>query len=113
SEQEFDMSMNINSIHETQAAWDAIASGYDTFVTEPGMPSAEDALLRAGLRAGMRVLDVASGSGALSIPAARHGAQVVAADLSPVMIERLNARARAEGLTNLEGRVMDGHALDL
>jgi SAM-dependent methyltransferase len=29
------------------------------------------------------------------------------------MIERLKARARQEGLSNLEGRVMDGHALEL
>jgi SAM-dependent methyltransferase len=29
------------------------------------------------------------------------------------MIERLQARARQEGLSNLEGRVMDGHALEL
>jgi ubiquinone/menaquinone biosynthesis C-methylase UbiE len=59
------------------------------------------------------VLDVASGSGALSIPAAQLGAQVVAVDLSPVMIERLLVRAQAGGLGNLEGRVMDGQALDL
>lgn len=97
----------------TRAAWNAIAAGYDTFVTEPGRPIAEDALRRAGIQPGMRVLDVASGSGAVSIPAARLGAKVLAADLSPAMIERLTARARAEGLTNLEGRVMDGHALDL
>ena len=88
----------------------AIAAGYDMFVTEPGMASAEDALLRAGLRSGSRVLDVACGSGALSIPAARHGAHVVAADLSPVMIERLTARARAEGLgESREVAGGDGH----
>ena len=29
------------------------------------------------------------------------------------MIERLGARARAEGLTDIEGRVMDAQALDL
>jgi len=56
---------------------------------------------------------VASGSGALSLPAARLGARVLAVDLSPAMIERLNARARDEGLPELEGQVMDGHALDL
>ena len=97
----------------TRTAWNAIADGYDTFVTAPGMPVAEDALRRAGLCSGMRVLDVAAGSGALSIPAARLGAHVVAADLSPRMIDRLEARARSEGLSTLEARVMDGHALEL
>ena len=51
----------------------------------------------AGLRAGMRFLDVAAGSGALSIPAARLGARVLATDQSPVMLELLEERARAEG----------------
>jgi ubiquinone/menaquinone biosynthesis C-methylase UbiE len=104
---------DMSATEQTRNDWNAIAAGYDTFVTEPGMPSAEDALRRAGIQPGMRVLDVASGSGALSIPAARLGAEVVAIDLSPVMIERLSARARAERLGNLEGRVMDGHSLDL
>jgi len=67
----------------------------------------------AGLKPGMRFLDLASGSGALSLPAARIGAEVVAVDLSPVMIRRLAERAKEEGLSNLKGRVMDGHALEL
>jgi ubiquinone/menaquinone biosynthesis C-methylase UbiE len=104
---------DMSATEQTRNDWNTIAAGYDRFVTEPGMPSAEDALRRAGIQPGMRVLDVASGSGALSIPAARLGAEVVAVDLSPVMIERLSDRARAEGLANLEGHVMDGQSLDL
>jgi ubiquinone/menaquinone biosynthesis C-methylase UbiE len=98
---------------QTRAAWDNIAEGYDKLLTPRNMPLAESALQRVDLRSGMRLLDVAPGTGALSIPAARLGAQVLAADISPRMIERLVARAREEGLSNLEGRVMDGHALDL
>jgi ubiquinone/menaquinone biosynthesis C-methylase UbiE len=98
---------------DTRAAWDSIAAGYDEFVTAPGMPSAEDGLRRAGIRAGMRVLDVACGSGALGIPAARLGAQVLAVDQSPKMLERLQARARQEALSNIECRVMDGTALQV
>ena len=71
-----------------------------------------EGLRRAGLRPGMRFLDVAAGSGALSIPAARLGAQVLATDLSPAMLERLERRARDEGLS-VQTRVMDGHALEL
>lgn len=61
----------------------------------------------------MRVLDVAAGSGALSIPAAQRGARVLATDISPPMVERLLVRARTAGLLDLEARVMDGYALDL
>jgi pimeloyl-ACP methyl ester carboxylesterase/ubiquinone/menaquinone biosynthesis C-methylase UbiE len=95
-----------------QAAWDRIAPGYDEFVTASHMWLADEGLRRAGLRPGMRFLDVAAGSGALSIPAARAGARVLATDRSPAMLELLGARARRQGL-NIETRVMDGHALDL
>lgn len=106
--------MTTRELDQVRQAWDQIAAGYDQFVTPTGdwaLP--EDVLRRVGLKPGMRFLDVASGSGALSIPAARLGAEVAAVDLSPVMIERLMARADGEGLTNVEGRVMDGHDLAL
>lgn len=93
--------------------WDNIAAGFDEFMTSKNIALAEEALRRVGLRSDMRFLDVAAGSGALSIPAARQGAQVLATDISPAMIARLEARARDEGLANLEARVMDGHALEL
>lgn len=100
--------------HEyVREAWDAIAAGYDKFITPFNMPLAEKALQSAGVRPGTRVLDVASGSGALAIPAARLGARVLATDISPAMVEQLQARARHEGLYGLEARVMDGHALDV
>ena len=94
-------------------AWDQFAAGYDEAVTPFSMRIAEDALQRVGLRPGMRFLDVAAGGGALSIPAARLGAQVLATDFSAAMVGRLRARAREEGLSNLESRVMDGHHLEL
>jgi ubiquinone/menaquinone biosynthesis C-methylase UbiE len=97
---------------QTRAAWDRIAAGYDEFVTPTHTWVGNEGLRRAGLLPGMRFLDVAAGSGALSIPAARLGAQVLATDHSPVMLERLQARARQEGL-EVETRVMDGHALEL
>ena len=96
---------------QTREAWDAIARGYDEFVTPTHMQIGHDALTRAGVGPGVRFLDVAAGSGALSIPAARLGARVVATDLSPAMTEALAARARADGVA-VETRLMDGHALD-
>jgi pimeloyl-ACP methyl ester carboxylesterase/SAM-dependent methyltransferase len=104
--------MTTQEHEQARAAWDQIAPGYDEFVTATHMALANEGLRRAALRPGMRFLDVAAGSGALSIPAARLGAQVLATDQSPVMLERLSARARAEGL-GVETRVMDGHALEI
>lgn len=98
---------------QTREAWDTFAAGYDAAITPFSMRVAEDALRRVAIRPGIRLLDVAAGGGALSIPAARLGAQVLATDFSPVMVGRLEARAREEGLSNLATRVMDGHRLEL
>lgn len=93
-------------------AWDAVAAGYDRFVAPQEVELADEALRLAGLEAGERFLDVAAGTGGLSLPAARLGAHVTATDWSPAMIERFEARVREEGL-DAQGRVMDCHALDL
>jgi ubiquinone/menaquinone biosynthesis C-methylase UbiE len=98
----------------TSDAWDAIASDYDELVTPTAnWKVAEAALDRVDVGRGAHLLDVACGSGALSLPAARRGAQVLGVDFAPTMITCLEGRARAEGLSNLQGRVMDAHDLDL
>jgi ubiquinone/menaquinone biosynthesis C-methylase UbiE len=94
-------------------AWDAIAEGYDRYVAPQEIDLANEALRLVGLEPGERFLDVAAGTGGLGLPATRLGAQVLATDWSPAMIERFAARVREEGLSNAEGRVMDCHALDL
>ena len=94
-------------------AWDAIADGYDRYVAPQEVGLASEALRLVGLEPGQRFLDVAGGTGGLSLPAARLGAQVLATDWSPGMIERFEARVREEGLSNAAGRVMDCHALEL
>ncbi|NLE80120.1 MAG: methyltransferase domain-containing protein [Rhodococcus sp.] len=98
---------------QIRTAWDGLASGFDEFVTPETASIAQETLRILDLQPGMRLVDVAAGTGALSFPAARTGAHVVATDISPVMIDLLNDRARAEGLANVEGRAMDGTALDL
>jgi SAM-dependent methyltransferase len=97
----------------TSEAWDAIAAGYDELVAPGEDGFATAALELAGLKRGERFLDVAAGPGGLSLAAARLGATVLAADWSPAMVDRFEARVRAEGLSQAAGRVMDAHALEL
>ena len=59
---------------------------------------------------GQRVLDVAAGAGNVAIPAARAGAEVVASDLTPELLDAGRAVAAAEGLA-LEWVVADAQAL--
>jgi SAM-dependent methyltransferase len=54
---------------------------------------------RLDIQPGMRVLDVACGTGNLAIPAAKRGAVVTGVDIAPNLIEQARARAAAEGVT--------------
>ena len=65
---------------------------------------------RAGLAPGMRVLDVACGTGNAARPAARAGARGTALDLTPRLLEAGRVRAMAEGL-DIDWR--EGDAEDL
>jgi ubiquinone/menaquinone biosynthesis C-methylase UbiE len=49
------------------------------------------------IRPGMRVLDVGAGNGNFALEAARRGAEVVASDLTPQMLELGRRRSEAEG----------------
>jgi SAM-dependent methyltransferase len=53
---------------------------------------------RLGLRPGMEVLDVATGTGNLAIPAAKTGADVTGIDIAPNLIDQAIGRAAAEGV---------------
>ncbi|MEV5961599.1 class I SAM-dependent methyltransferase [Kribbella sp. NPDC051952] len=70
---------------------------YDAMMQTEGLyevgPRLVDAL---GVQAGEEVLDVACGTGNLTIPAARTGAHVTGLDLTPAMLAR--AAERADGL---------------
>jgi len=52
----------------------------------------------ADVAPGMRVLDVAAGTGNASLPAAASGADVIASDLTPELLEAGRRRAEAAGL---------------
>jgi ubiquinone/menaquinone biosynthesis C-methylase UbiE len=63
-----------------------------------------------GMGPGDRVLDVAAGSGNISIPAAKTGASVVSSDLTPELLERSRRRAAKQGVS-LEWREANAERL--
>jgi 2-polyprenyl-3-methyl-5-hydroxy-6-metoxy-1,4-benzoquinol methylase len=65
------------------------------------------------LTPGMRVAELACGSGWLSRLAARCGPDVVGYDISPAMVEIAREQAAAEGIENVEFEVGDMEELDL
>lgn len=94
---------------EDPGHWDSAALHYERTAHPFTARFAEDALAQVPLTRESRVLDVAAGTGALALAAARTGAHIVATDFSPGMV----ARIAAAGLPNVDARVMDGQALDL
>jgi SAM-dependent methyltransferase len=99
--------------------WEASASGWKRWseTIEQGMQAASDRMVElAGLRAGHRVLDVATGIGEPALTAARRvgpTGRVVATDQALGMLAIAQERAAARGLRNLEFRAMDAESLDL
>jgi SAM-dependent methyltransferase len=53
---------------------------------------------RADASAGVSMLDVATGTGNVAVPAASRGATVTALDLTPALLERARLRAQEEGV---------------
>src|SRR5215218_670153 len=79
-----------------RAMW---ASGdYPSMVETFLLPLGPRLVEASGVRAGMRVLDVAAGTGNASLRAARRGADVTASDLTPELLEAGRLRAEADGL---------------
>lgn len=94
---------------ESPDHWDMAAAHYESTAHPFTARYAEAALQRVELTPESRVLDIAAGTGALALAAARTGARVLATDFSPGMVARIAAAA----LPNVEAEVMDGQALAL
>ena len=67
-------------------------------IAEYSAKDAEHFVDSLGIATGMRVLDVACGTGNLAIPAARTGAQVTGVDIATNLLDQARQRAAAEGL---------------
>jgi ubiquinone/menaquinone biosynthesis C-methylase UbiE len=79
-----------------RAMW---AAGDFPRVARETIPQVGPALVAAaGVGPGMRVLDVAAGSGATAIPAALAGGDVVASDLTPELLAAGRAAAEERGI---------------
>lgn len=81
--------------HRTMWASGDYPSMVETFL----LPLGPRLAAACAVGSGMRVLDVAAGTGNASLPAARQGADVTASDLTPELLEAGRRRAEAAGLT--------------
>jgi ubiquinone/menaquinone biosynthesis C-methylase UbiE len=90
------MSLDVGDFKQRQKAmWTA---GDYAKVAERIASVGEYVAERAGSGAGIELLDVATGSGNVAVPAAQAGARVTGLDLTPKLLEAARARAAAAGV---------------
>jgi SAM-dependent methyltransferase len=95
--------------------WDDHIALYEEVFEPLTLAFATTAIDRLDIAAGVRVVDVAAGSGGAALMLAARGAQVLAVDASARMVERVRRRlaACADIGPRVKAEVMDGAALDI
>src|SRR5262252_3190426 len=81
------------------ASWDQHGSAALTAVTAAVLEAAD-------VKPDAQIVDLGCGTGQISLPLATRGARVLAVDVSPAMIRRLESQARSQGAQSLDGLVM-------
>lgn len=98
--------------------WSTASAGWKKWwmIIEQGVtPVTQRMVELAQIRAGQRVLDVATGIGEPALTAARlvgPSGHVTATDIAPGMLEIATERAKQAGLSNIEFREMDAETID-
>ena len=100
-------------LEQTPEGWDGAVEHYEGTVERITSRFAKLMLDCLDIGPGTKLLDVASGAGVVAVSAARRGAEVLATDFSPKMIERLRQRLIDDGVPEVKTMAMDAHALDL
>ena len=96
--------------------WDRASTSYERYWQTQLQPALDLVLTTADLQPGENVIDVACGTGLVTLPAAvcvAPGGRVLATDLSPKMIADLERNATAAGLTNVAVACCDAEHLDV
>lgn len=104
------MSTIVISSDQRPDGWSDGAAAYDEWFAPVSSRFAVNALRLLGLEPGQRLLDVAAGTGALTLQAAAAGVHVVAVDFAPGMVGILRRRLGDAGL-RADVEQMDGQSL--
>ncbi|ACT92853.1 class I SAM-dependent methyltransferase [Dyadobacter fermentans] len=98
-----------NKMNANKALWE---KGDFTRLAETMRNSGTALVAKLGVKKDMDVLDLGCGDGTTALPSARLGANVQGVDIARNLVAAGNARAQAEGLTNITFREGDAIHLD-
>jgi ubiquinone/menaquinone biosynthesis C-methylase UbiE len=99
---------------EGLAFWERNAARYDRSMILLGGPMPRMLeRVEAEVRGASSVLEVAAGTGLVTLVLARSAGRVLATDYAPAMVEQLRRRVESERLANVTCRVADLYRLDL
>jgi ubiquinone/menaquinone biosynthesis C-methylase UbiE len=101
------------SLDQTPDGWDATSAKYDEHIPHFLHGYALECIRLAQVASDHEILDVAAGTGVLTLAVARKAARVVAVDFSPEMIEILAGHAARAVHANVTAHVMDAQRLGL
>lgn len=104
--------MMANPEHTKPEVWTRAAPDYEDMFLPLSSLVAGVALRRIKLEPGERFLDVAAGTGAVTLHAVEMGAEVTAIDYADGMLGFLRTKLTESGIHSVAVRVMDGQALD-
>ena len=96
-------------MNPNKALWE---KGDFTRIAETMRENGEDLVRQAGVKPGMKVLDLGCGDGTTAIPAAKLGADVLGVDIASSLVAAGNRRAAQAGLS-ATCRFLEGDACDL
>jgi ubiquinone/menaquinone biosynthesis C-methylase UbiE len=101
-------------IVDTPENWDVASQGYAKNIAPFMMePFAAEIIDRLDVDDKAKVLEVAAGSGALTLALSKKVNCLLATDFSPKMVELLGKRITDEGIENTSLKVMDGQSLKI
>lgn len=97
----------------TPQSWSAASQRYANVAAQMMEAFGPTIVERLGANSEHKALEVASGTGALTVALAPKVKSLLATDFAPGMLEVLRARMQALGTQNIEFELMNGQALDL
>ncbi|MGZ2369610.1 class I SAM-dependent methyltransferase [Ancylomarina sp. YFZ004] len=109
-----DIDKDIDRLERERRFWDSFASKYDSFIRKNAASSYEKLLIELlnDTNDSSDLLEIATGTGILSIELRSQISKITAIDISPKMIEIAKKKVKENQISNIDFRVGDSYNLE-